>query len=178
MAEREIAEAEDRYQAHRVVELYRKMKKILEQDMNFDDVQETFFSQNMDNGKLDVELWAERELGAHGIADSGASTKLIFEIHYWAATPLRATDNGYFGLVELDVLTKLQVEMPGKDRFVDSLLRRVWFNSIYRRQFRYWIEYGEEETLRFINVVRNFLGFEPTVGKSRRLHFEPLEYSL
>lgn len=175
---REIAEAEDRYQAHRVVELYRKMKKILEQDMNFDEVQENFFSQNMDNSKFETELWAMRELGGHGVGGTGGSTRLIFEINYWSATPLSATDKGYFGLMELDVLTKLEVDMPGQDRTIDSLLRRMWFNAIYRRQFRYWVEYAEEETLRFINVVRNFFGFEPTVGKSRRLHFEPLEYSI
>ncbi|MDY6771120.1 MAG: hypothetical protein SV186_04150 [Candidatus Nanohaloarchaea archaeon] len=175
---REVAEAEDWYQAHGVVELYRKMKKMLEQDMNFDDVQETFFAQNMDNGKLTTNIWATRELGSHGIADSGASTHMIFEVVYFSRTPINTTDNGYFGTMELDVTTKLKVEMPGQDRWVDSMLRRAWFNAIYRRQFRYWVEYAEEETIRYINMVREFLDMEPTVGKSRRLHFEPLVHAI
>jgi hypothetical protein len=175
---REVAEAEDWYQAHGVVELYRKMKKMLEQDLNYDDVQETFFSQNMDNGKLHSEIWAMRELGSHGVADTGADTKMILKIDYFSRTPLNTTDDGYFGTMELNVTTELELTMPGQDRWMDSMLRRVWFNAIYRKQFRYWVEYAEEETLRYINEVRNFLGLEPTVGKSRRLHFEPLVHAM
>lgn len=175
---REVAEAEDWYQAHGVVELYRKMKKMLEQDLNFDDVQETFFSQNMDNGKLRTNIWAMRELGAHGVADTGADTQMIMEIEYFSRTPLNTTDDGYFGTMELNVTTELKVSMPGEDRWMDSMLRRIWFNAIYRKQFRYWVEYAEEETVRYINTVREFLGMEPTVGKSRRLHFEPLVHAI
>lgn len=175
---RHVAEAEDWYQTHRVVELYRKMKKMMEQDLNFDDVQETFFEQNVDNGKFRTEIYATRELGSHGIADSGASTRMIFDISYFSQAPIRQTDNGYFGTMEMDVEVILEVDMPGEDRYLDSMLRRIWFNNIYRNQFRYWIEYSEEELIRYINEVRSFFGLEPTVGKSRRLHFEPLAHSI
>lgn len=175
---REVVEAEDWYQAHRIVEMYRKMKKTLEQDMNFDDVQETFFEQNIDNGKFTTNIVATRELGGHGIADTGASTRMVFDIEYFSRTPVNATDKGYFGVMELNVAVKLEVDMPGKDRWLDSLLRRVWFNNVYRRQFRYWVEYSEEELIRYLNVVRSFFDLEPAVGKSRRLHFEPLEYAI
>lgn len=175
---RKVASARDWYQASRVVEMYRKMKKLLEQDMNFDEVQETFFEQNVDNGKFTTEIYATRDLGSHGIEDTGASTKMVFKIKYWAQTPLNSTDEGYFGTVELNADAHLKVKMPGKDRYFDSVLRRIWFNSIYRKQFRYWVEYADEELIRYINNVRAFFGFEPTVGKSRRLHFEPLESTI
>lgn len=175
---RQVAEANDWYQTHRVVELYQKTKKMLEQDMNFDDVQETFFYQNMDNGKFKTEVTAIRELGAHGIADTGASTRMIFYIEYFSQTPVDSTDRGYFGTMELDVTAELEVDMPGEDRRIDSMLRRIWFNHVYRRQFRYWVEFTEEEVLRYINEVRAFFGLEQTVGKSRRLHFQPLEHAI
>lgn len=175
---REVAEAEDWYQTNRIVEYYRKLKKMMEQDLNFDDVQEKFYSQNMTNNRFKTKIWAMRELGGHGIRDRGASTRLIFEIEYFSQTPVRATDDGYFGTMQLDVTARLEVDMPGKDRLPDSVLRRIWFNAIYRQQFRYWVEYAEEELLRFINETRSFLGLDPTVGKSRRLHFEPLNYAI
>ncbi len=177
-ASREVAEAEDWYQAHRIVEMYRKMKKMLEQDMNFDDVQEVFFEQNVDNGKFRTEIVATRHLGGHGIRGTGANTDMIFEIEYFSRTPVNATDKGYFGVMELNVTAKLEVTMPGKRNWLSSLLRRVWFNNVYRRQFRYWVEYSEEEILRYLNNVRSFFDLEPAVGKSRRLHFEPLEYAI
>lgn len=175
---RVVAEAEDWYQATRVVEMYRKMKKMMEQDMNFDDVQETFFSQNIDNGKFKTHIMASRELGSHGIQDTGASTELIFDIQYKTRTPLTSTEDGYFGTMELVAKAILEVEMPGEDKYLHSLFRRIWFNNIYRKQFRYWVEYSEEELVRYINNVRSFFGFEPAVGKSRRLHFEPLEATI
>ncbi|MDY6778600.1 MAG: hypothetical protein SVU32_08085 [Candidatus Nanohaloarchaea archaeon] len=175
---REIAEAEDWYQTHRVVEMYRKMKKMMEQDMNFDDVQETFFMQNMDNGKFKTNIHATRELGSHGVADTGANTEMVFDIEYFSRTPISDSDQGYFGTMELNVTAELQVTMPGRDSWLHSMLRRLWFNAIYRKQFRYWVEYVEEELIRYINIVRKFFGLEPTVGKSRRLHFEPLEHAI
>ncbi|MDY6789468.1 MAG: hypothetical protein SVV03_05920 [Candidatus Nanohaloarchaea archaeon] len=179
---REVASVEDWYQTDGIVDLYKKMKKILEQDFNFDDVQEVFYMQNMDNNKFETEIYATNEVSTRGIRkiqDIGSNTRVVYFINYFPRTPIKSTDDGYFGTMQLDITAKLEVDMPGKeDSLMDSVFRRIWFNLLYRQQFYYWVEFTREELLRFVNRVREFLDLEPTVGKTRRLHFEPLESAL
>ncbi len=174
--ERDVAEAMDWYQAHNLVEGYKKMKKILNDDIGMDDTYEVYYEQNVGSGSFRSEIVSIKHLGARsGIRDVGANVKLAFDIAMWTRPAPKSTEEGMFGVVELNPLAKLLVEMPG-DRHKRShkFLRRIWYELLFRDQFEYWVEYAEEELNRYINEVRNFYGLEPTTSKSHRVEYEPL----
>lgn len=170
--EREVAEAMDWYQVHRAVEGYKKMRKLLKHDLDMDDVYEVYYEQNVDSGYFRAEIISTRKLGRHG----GANVTLAFDIAMYTRSSPTQTEDGWFGVIELNPIAKLVVDLPGKDRIDHQLLRRVWYSLIFRNQFLYWVEQAEEELMRYINEMRNFYGLEPTIGKTERLHFEPLVY--
>lgn len=170
--ERSIAEAMDWYQVHRIAEGYKKHRKILKHQLEMDEVYEVYYEQNVDTGYFRAEIVATRDLGRHG----GAGVTLAFDIAMYTRSSPTQTDDGWFGVVELNPIAKLIVDMPGEDKASHRFFRRIWFSLIFRDQFNYWVEQAEEELLRYINEVRNFYGLEPSIGKTERLHFEPLVY--
>lgn len=177
-AERKIVSMEEWFEAEGIDEYYEKLLDILEQDMNFDDIQEVYFEQDMDQSEFDVKVIATRHLGGHGVRGTGSETDLVFEIHYFTQSPPRDSENGLYAAVQMNLDAILEVKMPGKDRWIDSVLRRIWFTNLFREQFRYWVELTQEEVKRFLNETRAFFGLEPVVRKPRRMKYEPLEYSI
>ncbi len=178
--EREVVKMEEWFEAFSVVKYYEKLLDILEQDLNFDDVYEVYYEENVDNNDFKVELIATRQLEG-GFRNQISDTELRFYITYFNQSPLKDKEGGkgLYGAVQLDVNTKLVVSMPGeKDNWIHSFLRRIWFNSIYRKQFLYWVELAQEETRRYLNETRAYFGLEPVVRKPRRQRYEPLEHSL
>ncbi|MDY6768769.1 MAG: hypothetical protein SVW02_01535 [Candidatus Nanohaloarchaea archaeon] len=174
--EREVAEAMDWYQAHHIIEGYRKMKKLLNDDMNMDDTYEVYYEQNIGSGSFRSEIVSIRDIGSRsGTRDIGANVQLAFDIAIWTRTSPTMTDEGMFGVLEVNPVAKLVVDMPGDEhRFSHRLFRRIWYELLFHEQFEYWVEYAEAELNRYINEVRNFFGLEPTLGKSERLSYEPL----
>lgn len=174
--ERAIAEAMDWYQAHHIIEGYKKMKKILNDDMNMDDTHEVYYEQNVGSGTFRSEIISTRDLGTRGrIRDVGADVQLAFDIAMWTRTAPTATDEGMFGVLEVNPIAKLVVEMPGdRHSTTHNLFRRIWYELVFHEQFEYWAEYAEEELNRYINEMRNFFGLEPTLARSERLEYEPL----
>ncbi len=174
--EREVAEAMDWYQAHHIVEAYKKMKKLLNDDMNMDDTYEVYFEQNVGSGNFRSEIVSVRDLGRRSrTREIGSNVKLAFDIAMWTRTTPTTTDEGLFGVLEVNPIAKLVVEMPGDEhKFSHRLMRRVWYELLFHEQFEYWAEYAEAELNRYINEVRNFFGLEPTLGKSERLSYQPL----
>jgi hypothetical protein len=169
--ERSIAEAMDWYQVHHVVEGYKKQRKILRQSATeMDDVYEVYYEQNVDSGYFRAEMVATKDLGRHGAAD----VTLAFDIAMYTRSPPTLTEDGWFGVLELNPIAKLVVDMPGDDKLTHRAFRRIWYSLIFRRQFRQWVEEAEERLNTYINEVRNFYGLEPTLQKTERLHFEPL----
>lgn len=163
----------DWYQVHHVVEGYKKMRKLLKHDMDMDEVYEVYFEQNVDTGYFRAEIISTKELGRHG----GADVTLAFDIAMYTRSAPTMTDDGWFGVLEMNPIAKLLVEMPGdEDKYTHQFFRRIWYSLIFREQFLYWVEVAEEELIRYINEVRNFYGLEPTVGKTERLRYEPLVY--
>lgn len=174
--ERDIAEAMDWYQVHHVVDGYKKMKKILNDDLEMDDTHEVYYEQNVDSGKFRAEVISVRELGGgEGVREFGADVTLAFDIAMWMRSAPTMTDEGMFGVVELNPVAKLLVELPGDEhKFTHRMFRRVWYSLVFGEQFEYWAEYAEEELNRYVNAMRKFYGLEPTMAKSQRLHYEPL----
>lgn len=174
--EREIAEVMDWYQVHRIVEGYKKMLKLLRDDMLMDNTYEVYFEQNVDSGNFRAEVVSIRDLGTErGIRDIGADVRLAFDIAMYTRTTPTQTENGLFGVLELNAIAKLLVDMPGKkDSRTHKFFRKIWHDLLFRDQFRYWAEVAEEELLAYINEMRNFYGLEPTTGKTERLSYEPL----
>lgn len=165
--EREVAEANDWYQVHNVVDGYKKMKKILNDNIEMDETHEVYYEQNKDSGKFRAEVISLREL-----ADN---VTLAFDIAMWMRSSPTETDEGLFGLVELNPVAKLVVEMPGdQHRFTHQLYRRIWYSLIFGEQFDYWAEYAVEELNRYVNAMRTFYGLEPTMARTERHHYEPL----
>lgn len=174
--EREIAEAMDWYQAHHIIEGYKKMKKLLNDDMNMDDTYEVYYEQNLGSGNFRSEIVSIKNLGERsGTREMGANVDLAFDIAMWTRNPPTSTEDGMFGVLELNPIAKLVVEMPGsKHKFTHKVFRRIWYELLFHDQFMYWAEYAEEELNRYINEVRNFFGLEPTLSKTERLEYEPL----
>lgn len=169
--EREVAEAMDWYQVHSIVEGYKKTRKLLKQDLNMDDVYEVYYEQNVDSGYFRAEIVSIRDLGRHG----GARTTLAFDIAMYTRSAPTQTEDGWFGVLQLNPIAKLVVDMPGsEDSVTHQMARRIWYSALFRKQFLYWVETAEEELNRYINEMRNFFGLEPTVRKTERLHYEPL----
>lgn len=174
--EREVAEAYDWYQVHHIVEGYKKMLKLLRDDMHMDDTYEVYFEQNVGSGHFRSEIISIRDLGSErSMKEVGANVRLAFDIAMYTRHPPTETENGMFGILEMNPVAKLVVDLPGeKDKTTHKFLRRVWYNLLFRDQFQYWAEYAEEQLNKYINEVRNFYGLEPTVGKTQRLTYEPL----
>ncbi|MDY6776835.1 MAG: hypothetical protein SVQ76_01890 [Candidatus Nanohaloarchaea archaeon] len=174
--EREVAEAMDWYQAHHAIEGYKKMKKVLNDDIDMDNTYEVYYEQNVDSGKFRTEVISEKELGGEGgVRDVGARVTLAFDIAMWSRTAPKSTDEGLFAVIELNPVAKLVVDMPGdRDKISHRVFRRIWYSLLFREQFDYWVEYAEEELNRYINEMRNFYGLEPTTAKSHRVEYEPL----
>ncbi len=177
--EREILSKEEWFETFNVVNYYEKLLDILEQDLNFDEVQEVYYEENLSNNDMKVRIIAERPLEG-GFNDTGADTKLRFKIKYFNQGPLKDKEGGggLYGPMELDLDVYLIVDMPGKDKWHHSFLRRIWFNNVYRRQFLYWVEFAQEEARRYLNETRAYFGMEPVNRKPRRQRYEPLEHSL
>ncbi|MCJ7478664.1 MAG: hypothetical protein MUP63_00610 [Candidatus Nanohaloarchaeota archaeon QJJ-7] len=174
--EREVAEAMDWYQTHHIIEGYKKMKKLLNDDMNMDDTHEVYYEQNLSSGDFRSEVVSVRDLGERGgIRDTGARTKLAFDIAMWTRNAPKETEEGMFGVLELNPIAKLVVELPGDEhKYSHQFLRWVWYEMLFHEQFEYWVEYAEEELNRYINEVREFFGLEPTLAKTQRLEYNPL----
>lgn len=165
--EREIAEANDWYQVHHVVNGYKKMKKLLNDNIEMDETHEVYYEQNQDSGKFRAEVVSIREL-----ADN---VTLAFDIAMWMRSAPTETDEGKFGVVELNPIAKLLVDMPGDEhKFTHRLYRRIWYSIIFGEQFDYWAEVAVEELNRYVNAMREFYGLEPTMARTERLHYEPL----
>ena len=177
-AERTIVTMTEWFEAEGIDEYYERLLDLLEQDMNFDDIQEVYFEQDMDQSEFKVKVIATRHLGGHGIRGAGSDTDLVFVIDYFTQSPPRDSENGLFAAVEMDLEAKLEVSMPGNESWLHSVLRRIWFTNLFREQFRYWVELTQEEVKRFLNETRAFFGLEPVVRKPRRMKYEPLEYSI
>ncbi|MDY6769940.1 MAG: hypothetical protein SVU88_03125, partial [Candidatus Nanohaloarchaea archaeon] len=169
-------EAMDWYQAHHIIEGYKKMKKLLNDDMNMDDTYEVYYEQNLTSGSFRSEIVSIRDIGERsGTREYGADVKLAFDIAMWTRTSPTMTDEGMFGVLELNPIAKLVVELPGEEhKRTHQLFRRIWYELLFHEQFEYWVEYAEAELNRYINEVRNFFGLEPTLAKSERLSYEPL----
>ncbi len=174
--ERTVAEAMDWYQAHHIIEVYKKMKKILKDDMGMDDVQEPYFEQNVGSGSFRSEIIAVRDLGTRNrTREVGADVQLAFDIAMWTRTDPTMTDEGMFGVLEVNPMAKVIVDMPGDEhKFSHKLFRRIWYELLFHEQFEYWAEYAEAELNRYINELRNFFGLEPTLAKSESVAYEPL----
>lgn len=168
--ERAVAEARDWYQVHRIVEGYKKTRKILKLEMDMDEIVEVYYEQNVDSGYFRAEVVATRELGR----DGGAHTTLAFDIAMYTRMAPTQTEDGWFGILEFNPIAKLIVDMPGEDKASHRFFRRIWHSLIFRDQFLYWVETAEEELNRYLNQMRNFYGLEPTARKTERLRFEPL----
>lgn len=176
--ERKILDVEEWYEAADVIEYYKKLMDILDQDFDFDDIQETEYMENLDSGDMEVSIVATKPLGGEGFRGLGSDTTLRFDIHYFNQSPISDSDEGKWAAVQLDLDAKLVVDMPGSDNWLHSFLRRIWVKNVYRKQFLYWAEYTQEEVKRFLNETRAFFGLDPVVRKPRRNRYKPLEHSL
>jgi len=174
--EREIAEAYDWYQVHRIVEGYKKMLKMLRDDLDMDETYEVYFEQNVDSGYFRTEVITMRDLGSRrGVRDVGANVTLAFDIAMWTRTNPTQTEDGLFGVLELNPIAKLIVDLPGDEhKRSHQFFRKIWYDYLFREQFEYWAELAEEELNEYINEMRNFYGLEPTPSKTERLAYEPL----
>lgn len=174
--ERSVAEAMDWYQAHHIIEAYKKMKKILNDDMSMDDTYEVYFEQNVGSGAFRSEIVSIRNLGTRSeTREVGADVQMAFDIALWTRTSPTMTDEGLFGVLEVNPIAKLIVDMPGDEhKFTHRLFRRIWYEFLFHEQFEYWAEYAEAELNRYINELRNFFGLEPTLSKSESIEYEPL----
>ncbi|MFB6077027.1 MAG: hypothetical protein ABEK12_02765, partial [Candidatus Nanohaloarchaea archaeon] len=83
------------------------------------------------------------------------------------------TEDGMFCLIELNPVAKLIVEMPGsKHSRSHQFFRKIWYSLIFGEQFDYWVEYAEEQLNRYVNLVRDFYGLEPTMARSVAFGFD------
>ncbi|MCJ7450525.1 MAG: hypothetical protein MUP58_02185 [Candidatus Nanohaloarchaeota archaeon QJJ-9] len=177
--ERDIADAEDWYETTGVTALYEAFVDLLTEELGFDEVHETYYEENADTGQFKTKIYAEKQLGKGGLYDIGSDTTLVLEFTYFLAHGPSEKEDGEFAQARIQTANiSIKVDMPGKDRWIDSLFRRIWFNLVYKDQFHRWVEVAEETMNDFLNICRDFLGFEPVVGKARRLDYEPLEHSI
>lgn len=165
--EREVAEAMDWYQVHHVVDGYKKMKKLLNDNIEMDSTHEVYYEQNADSGKFRAEVVSVRELSSR--------VTLAFDIAMWMRSAPTETEEGLFGVVELNPIAKLVVELPGDEhKRTHQLFRRVWYSLVFGEQFDRYADLATEELTRYVSEVRDFYGLEPTMQRTERLEYQPI----
>lgn len=171
VAERKVAEATDWYQVYGAENGYEKMIDLFE-ELGIGDVYETLFEQNVDNDRFFVNVVAET---TYGDADN---ITMKYDVKMFSRSGLDKTDRGRFGLITVEVDAKLKIEFPPHPGWMpDTLvkfLRRIWWRSLLRRQWRRAEEEAEENLRAFVNMMRKFYSLEPAVGKTRRVYYQPL----
>jgi hypothetical protein len=171
VAERTVAEADDWYQVYGAENGYEKMMDLFH-ELGIGDVHEKVFEQNVDNDRFYVEVVAEDEY-----AGSSNITKK-FEVKMFSRDPLEKTDRGRFGIITVEIDVSLKLEFPDHPEWMPNVLvkflRRIWWRTLLRRQWRRAEEEAEEKVRGFVNLMRKFYSLEPAVGKTRRVYYQPL----
>jgi len=166
---RTVAEAEDWYQVYKVNRGYMRMQKILQWETDMDDVKEHYYEQNLDNNRFRSDTTATKKLDSN--------TTLKFEIKLFPRSDYEETDQGLFGLMNMNISAKLITKFPISSFLPDSLnkvLRKIWWSLVYREQWERWEEYAEERLRKFITDFRRFYNLEPPVARTKRVDYEPL----
>lgn len=166
---RTVAKAEDWYQVYKINKGYERMQKILQWEVDMDDVNEHYYEQNMTNNRFRTKTTATKKLDSN--------TELLFLIKIFPRSEYKDTDQGLFGLMQMDIKAKLVTSFPTSSflpDFLNKTLRKIWWSLIYREQWDRWEEYAEERLRKFITEFRKFYNLEPPVSRTKRVDYEPL----